>query len=170
MLWPVSGTTRIWTQGVWILKPVVLNMTSSTTSSWRYPNRNRNINNPGRKWKWHVIIYSQHITVTNPPWNINLTVPLAFSKPTCNKTQVLYFFLAPRSLQDYGPCCLLQSPLPLGSSCACHSPPSSFKPANAQGLGTCYSALLKGTSLAFVCPVPLYIQVFSPLVFFVPWP
>lgn len=96
-------------------------------------------------------------------------MPLAFSKPTCNKTH--FFIPSPQALQRYGPLLPLQSPLPLGSSCACHSPPSSFlnlptPRASAHAILSSWKAL----SLAFVRPVPVYIQVFSPLVFFVPWP
>lgn len=78
-------------------------------------------------------------------WNINLSMPLAFSKLTCNKTQVLYS-------QPPGPCRIWPldaSPISSFPWFIMPLPPTSFiflKPANGQGLDTCCCSLLECTA------------------------
>lgn len=96
-------------------------------------------------------------------------MPLAFSKLSYNKTQVLYsLLLGPAGLW------LLMS---LQSLLLTHHAPSThllhLRPANVQGLGTCCSSFLECTATDIRVALPSSIQVFSqrtliPEGFFVP--
>lgn len=138
-----------------ITKPVLLNTMSPTKPDCPQIEKEIEIIQEENGNKIFYDLFSAQQS-QNPLWNINLIMPLTFSKPTCNKTQIPYS--QPSGPAGLWPLDAFQSHLP--PWLIMPLPPTSFishKPANA----VYYSSLLECTATDIYMASSSILQVFS---------